>query len=258
MSTQNFLIASFATGYLLYVILAEHARKIYSIVVSTKFRMLLNLKIYNAWFRFTLLWWITGGIVVLATHLVFFTIAWLYVLIGLITVYPCILSVGVYVPSYQYLRYSTDTKATKKTILDSLFAATIGLVTPWILILFLIFAYTSVPFWFDYMVVLAVYLGVFFVAVYYPYYQSMEDLKRVKIGNLNAKREELVGDAEGKEILERIAIELKIERIDRDVESIKIESSHPYLILKPIAGFIVVSILAQLLVEFIKFELNLA
>jgi hypothetical protein len=61
----------------------------------------------------------------------------------------------------------------------------------------------------------------------------------------------------GKECQEKVSIELEIQRIDRDIDELKSISAHPYMFIKPIAGFVVISILANLLVEIMKVLLNI-
>lgn len=253
---QYYSFSSLVMMYLLYVFLAGHAKKIDSII-SKSFKKIVSYRVFQIWYFVFFVWLLIGSLIILYLHYSAFGPIWLFSIIGLFIVYPCIFSVSVYIPSFYYLRFSTDDGIKKKTIVDSLFVATIGLATPWILTLFFISAFFSIPFWANYVIVFSSYLVIFFLAIYLPYYQSMEEVKKKIIVGLTTQRQSLVEKLVGKEITEKVAIELEIQRVDRDVEVAKSESSHPYLFLKPIVGFVIVSILANLLVEIMKVGLHI-
>jgi hypothetical protein len=120
------------------------------------------------------------------------------------------------------------------------------------------------PVWTNYVVALAVYFAIFFIAVDYPYYLGAEKEKKIKLSAEEKVRESLlqklcIGELSETGLSERIAIELNISRIDRQIDNIKSEPSHPYSIIKPVSGFVIVSILANIFVEVIlKLGLHLS
>jgi len=186
-----------------------------------------------------------------------FAQVWVYSLFGLLMVYACIISLAVYIPSFLYLRVSNDKNLEKKTIADSLTVITIGLATPWIFLLIFVFTFLTIPIWANYLIVIGIYMAVFFGAIDLPFYLSMESTKKKKVDELELERKTLVDKINNlKKNNERVAIELNIQRIDRDIEKVKSESSHPYPFLKPLAGFVVVSIL-DVLVEVLKILFNI-
>jgi len=95
-------------------------------------------------------------------------------------IYPCIASFTIFTQSYRYLRYSNSEITEKKTIVESMIIATIGLATPWIIVLFFISIFLSLSFWVDYIVVIASYIAIFFIAIDLPYFQSRKKLRRKK------------------------------------------------------------------------------
>jgi hypothetical protein len=77
------------------------------------------------------------------------------------------------------------------------------------------------------------------------------------VDNLTAIREILVEKlCNINSLTERVAIELNIERIDRDIQTETSKASHPYSIIKSLGAFAIVTVLggmlANLLVELIK------
>ena len=227
-------------------------------VLPKNWKRIVNTKTFFGWFITFYAWLILGSLAVLQIRSTIFTSIWVLSIIVIVIIYPCIISLGVYIPVFQYLKKSKDETQKKKCIVKSLTFATISLATPWILLTLVILSFYPVPIWSGYFVALGIYIALFFIAVDLPYYQSMEDVKKRKVKGLTLLRESLVQKlCDLNDTSERVAVELNIERIDRDIEKINSESSHPYLFLKPIAGFVVVSILANLLVEIIKVTLHL-
>lgn len=250
------LILSFITIYMIYLIFGDLIKRISSIL-SNNWKKIANVKVFFGWFVSLYLWLVIGAWLSLKINSIVFSEFWVYSIFVLLIVYPCIISLAVYLPSFQYLWKSKDDYVQKKNIVNTLIIMTVSLATPWIFLL-LLFSSVSLPIWVNYLVVLAVYITIFFLAIDLPYYLSKEDTKKRKVKGLTLVRESLVEKlCNINDLTERVAVELNIERIDREIEKINSESSHPYLFLKPIAGFLVVSILANLLVEIIKVGLHL-
>jgi hypothetical protein len=251
----TFVLMSGTMMYLLYLVFGGVINQI-SAILPDKNKKVVTIKGFLVWVIAIILLFTLGALIVSKINSVFLVELWVYSVLGLLIVYPCIISLSIYYPSFQYLRTSKDDYTKKKSIVNSLIFLTISLATPWLFILLLI-SYTALPIWANFVIALSIYIAIFFGAIDFPYYLSMESTKKEKVNELELKREKLVDKVnDEKEINERLAIELNIQRIDRDIERVKSESSHPYLFLKPIAGFVVVSILANLLVEILKVVLK--
>ncbi|XES76293.1 MAG: hypothetical protein ACBZ72_08905 [Candidatus Bathyarchaeia archaeon] len=226
-------------------------------ILPHKAKKIVSSKSFLGWIIFTIAWLVIGGWIVINNNSEFLAKSWVYTFLGLFIAYPCIASLTVYVSSFQYLKDSKDDYKKKKTIVNSLLFLTIALAFPWILIILLI-SYDSLPMWASFIVSLAIYVSIFFCAIDLPYYLSMEETKTKKVNGLKRLREKLIEELCFENRMDRrYAMELNIQRIDRDSQRNKSESSHPYWVLKPIAGFVVVSILANLLVEILKVLLNI-
>lgn len=251
----NFVISSFAVAYTFYFFLDKHGMRIYSIESKTC-RQIVNFRNFGFWgvLLFGLAFF--GSLLFLQYPSELLAIVWLFSLIFLIIIYPCIASLAIYIQSFRYLRYSEDGKAQKKNIVDSMIIATIGLAIPWIMVLFFLSAFLSVPAWLEIVLAITSYVVLFFIAIDLPYYQSMEEIKKKKSDGLRALRERLVEKLCEDNLTERVAIELNIERIDRDIQTLASESSHPYSIIKSLGAFAIVTVfggmLANLFVELIK------
>ncbi len=253
----TFLILSSITMYMLYVFLEGHIKKIGNILPPIC-KKIANFKVFFGWFVALYGWLLIGSWFVLNVKSVLFDKLWLFSIYGLLIAYPCIISLAVYAPSFLYLRKLSDGNSEKKSIVDSLTIMTISLATPWIFICVFILAFVAIPTWANFLIALAIYITTFFLAIDLPYYQSMEEIKNRKVDGLKAVRQGIIESlCTEKEMGSRQAIELNIQRIDRDIEDIKSEPSHPYSVLKPIFGFVIVSILANLLVEILKVILKI-
>jgi hypothetical protein len=128
--------------------------------------------------------------------------------------------------------------------------------------LFIVLVFIPTPIWVEFILSLTVYLVVFFLAIDLPYYKSIEAVKDRMVNGLGKIRDGLVEKlCANCEVNERMAVELNIQRIDRDIDALKAKPSHPYSIIKPIAGFVGVSIgasvVAGIIVELLKMGLQL-
>jgi len=251
----TFVIMSGTMMYLLYLVFGGVINQI-SAILPDKFKKIVTLKGFLGWLVAIILLIFLGAFIAVKINDVLFTEFWAYSVLGVLIIYPCIIYLSVYIPCFQYLRASKEDFTKKKSIVNTLLFLTISLASPWIFILLLV-SYTTLPIWANFLIVLSVYITLFFAAIDLPYYLSMEDVKKRKVKGLTLIRENLVEKlCLTNDLTERVAVELNIGRIDRDREEINSEPSHPYLFLKPVAGFVVVSILAELLVEILKVVLK--
>jgi hypothetical protein len=89
----------------------------------------------------------------------------------------------------------------------------------------------------------------------------MEEAKGRKLKELQSLRQTLIESINGNNKSQHAAIELTIQRIDRDIETVTSKSSHPYSIMKSIGAFasvtVIGGILVNLVVEIIKVNLHM-
>jgi len=242
---------------MMYLFIEGHVKKIGNILPPI-YKKIANYRVFFGWFISLYSWLIIGSLIFANTKSILFSQIWVYSIFVLLLVYPCTISLAVYLQSFLYLRDSNDESSIKKNIVFSLIVTSVSLATPWILLLIFVLDLASIPSWVDSVIALAIYLAVFFVAIDLPYYQSMQTIKSKKIKGLNNVREMLVEKLCDEDRMDkRLAIEINIQRIDRDIEDIKSESSQPYSFLQSIPGFVIVSILAPLLVEILNIILKI-
>jgi hypothetical protein len=166
---QNLVLYGFVMTYVFYVFLAGHTKQIFLILPKFS-KKITSYKIFRYWTVTFCGLIIIETLVILNYPSIIFVLIYLYSIIALITIYPCLVSLAVYVPAFKYLRNVTGEIIEKRNIVKSLVIVTIGLASPWIVILFFIFAFFTIPFWVDYVVVPASYLVIFFLAIDLPYY----------------------------------------------------------------------------------------
>jgi hypothetical protein len=258
-----FTVTTLSIMYLLILFLENHTKKIGSVLGQNSKKMLSN-KVFKIWVYSFICWAFLGGLIVTQFHSILFNSVWLYSIIGIVTIYPSLASLMVYHSSFKYLR-GTNQEKTKLAIFNSLTFGTVGLASPLVLALLFILAFLSpiisLPVWLYYVIILTTYLGLFSIAIYLPYYQSMEEIKQRVIRNLQFQRQNLIDSINGNNLHLHVAIELNIQRIDRDIQTVASKSSHPYSIMKSMGAFVVVVIiggmLANLFGEIIKVLLNI-
>jgi hypothetical protein len=193
-----------------------------------------------------------------------FDLFFIYSIFIIVTVYPSLAALMIYISSFKYLR-AQNNDSTKKAVFNSLTFGTVGLASTFVLAILFILAFLSpfviLPLWGYYILVLSIYICVFLLGVYLPYYQSMEELKQIKLKDLQALRQKLIDKINDNNVHEHVAIELHIQRIDREIDTASSKSSHPYSIMKSLGAFVVVVVLggmlANLLGEVIKVLLNI-
>jgi hypothetical protein len=261
----NFLIYFIVSFFIVYIYIAGYAHTVdsilHSILPNTLSKKLASSKTMFGWVCFMYGWFIAGASIVAIFPSVMLLQIWAYSIALTMTVYPCLASLAIYLESYKYLRLENNEVNKKKAFVKSLTIITIGLASPWLLVLFFILAFFPTSLWIEFILSLFVYMSVYFLAIELPYYQSMEAVKGRMVKGLEKLREDLVEKLCVKcDFNERIAVELNIQRVDRDIEVITAKSSHPYSIIKPIAGFVGVSIgasvIADIIVEFVKIGLS--
>jgi hypothetical protein len=244
-----FAITTISVTYLLFIYLEGHKEKIDSILGENS-KKIVNNKVFTVWVYVFIGWLALGGIIVTQLHNIGFTLTWVYSVFAFVTVYPCLASSMIYFSAFKYLRVENQ-ETTKKTIFNSLTIGTVGLASPWIFAILLILAFlssvVSISVWIYYTTILTVYLGIFFTAIYLPYYQSMEDIKERKLKELQTLRQTLIESINGNNIHQHAAIELSIQRVDRDIQTVTSKSAHPYSIMKSLGAFVIVVILGGML-----------
>jgi hypothetical protein len=188
-------------------------------------------------------------------------LVWLYLF------YPLIILGGAYslmvsIPVTRFLGSLRIEKEKKGKIARALSILIPILGAPWILgifysILLLGIINDLTPIWVIYLIIFGTYLAFFFFLVDLPYSVSIWDKKKVERRKLKYKRKASLTDLKkiGREspddIARRILLESEIARIDRDLERVESEPSHPFKIVIPIASF-AAGLVAPLLVEILK------
>lgn len=258
----NFVFFFSLSFFVVYVFIAGHVRTINSSLPNAFYKKIISFDFMLRWGLLFFSWLIIGSVVIGYLHFSLIIEPWFYFLIFLIVGYPCLGSLIIYIQSYKYLRNENNDVEKKITFVKALTIITIGIATPWLLALFFILVFIPTPIWVEFILILTVYLAIFFLAIDLPYHQSMEAVKGRMVKDLEKTRQSLVDRLSiNCKSSERIALELNIQRVDRDIDTIRAKSSHPFSIIKPIAGFIGVSIgasvVAGIIVELLKLGLNI-
>jgi hypothetical protein len=267
---NRFLIFSVTTPifmYIFYIGLFEYLTRVGNIIPNN-FRKIIRMKVFYFWLIFLIVWLFVFGFFIVKINSQILTNFWVFSFIAFFIIYPCIYSLSVYIPSFQYLDSPEIDRQKRKNFANDLVVLTAGLGTPWLLVvLIFVSQINAFPIWVNYIIgIIVVYIATFFLAIYYPYYLGVEKEKKIKLSELMQSRgreikklEKLYnGEFSDLKLSERIAVELYIGRIDRDISEVKSESSHPYSPIKPIMGFIIVSILANIFVQVVlKFALHI-
>jgi hypothetical protein len=255
-----FTITTFSVVYVLLLFLENH-HKIISPILGKWTKKIVSKWFYGKYVYAVLGWFIIGTLLIIFLKNAIVISVWAFGIAALITIYPCIATLAIYISSYKYLRKDSD-DSSKRTVFNSLTIASVGLTAPWIFTIFLVLAFLSVTlvFWVNFILVVTIYLGIFLAGIYFPYYQSMDKLKQSKIKELELFRQSVIDQINDNNVHKHVALELKIQRIDREIEKVSSKSSHPYSVIKSIGTFIFLIIiggmLANILGDAIKYLLH--
>jgi hypothetical protein len=254
----DFSIATTVYTYLLYIVLFGYLKRVEK-VIHGNYKKIVSTKVFFFWLTSWFALFGLGAIFILTFHLQAFVIYWIFSIFAIVFVYSCTVSLAVYIPLFQYLDSTKNEREKRKSVANDLVVLTVGLGAPWLLLVLFVTFFIS-PTWINYLIgIIIVYIPTFFIAIDYPYYRAAEKEKEIKISQLKNDKKGLLkklaqlsfGDRSEMGFSEKIAIELNIERIDREISEVKSETSHPYSALKSIVGFVIVSILANVFVQVI-------
>jgi len=191
---------------------------------------------------------------------------WLYTFFFLF-LFTIVYSLGVYIPACQYLASLKITKEERKReIARSLTILTPMLGFPWIFAIYSILAFANIPitsYWWNYVIVFAIYAVIFIFFVDMPCSISINEKKKQDINELKRKRTILlekiakIQSNKPKDIWEKIALEFEIARIDREKQETESQTTHPFRIIIPVASFFL-GIIGGLLIELLKELMKLA
>ena len=177
----------------------------------------------------------------------------------------CIYTLVVYIPNSQYLASLQLESKERKKVADALTLVTPALGFPWLVAASLSLALAHIqiePYWIIYLVFISIYVTFYMIFVDLPYSISAREIRKQKVDELERARNELlcklekIDNSKQKSLVEKIALESEIARIDREKQETKSQSIHPYKIIIPFASFFI-GIFGAVFIEFVEKVLQL-
>lgn len=189
------------------------------------------------------------------TLLTIIMVYWLYIQLFSLFIY----SLAVFIPIFHYLSSGKKDTKERKGIANYVTFLTPLLGIPWIYLTYVIWSFSTIPdnySWLLYIVIFAVYIGLFFVFIDFPYYAGTLDKKRTDLKRNAEKRNDILENLnkmgnDAKEIMKKILLENKIARLDREKQFIESRSLHPYKLIIPSLS-LVITIIVALVIEWFK------
>jgi hypothetical protein len=174
-----------------------------------------------------------------------------------------IYSLIVYIPSSQYLSSKQIDVERKKSVANAMTLLTPMLGFPWLIVVYLVLSIANIQVeqWIIYITFFSIYAIVFALFIDFPYSIGAKEHKKRKLDRFGKERNRILdriremsnGDSS---LLEKIALECEIARIDREKKEAESESIHPYKVVIPFASLFF-AIFVALLIDFIKSVLGL-
>lgn len=257
----NFTVLFFLGAYMALIISEKCIDRVYAILPSPLQRVAKTMRLW----MYMLLCWILFIPVRISLSLLGLEVGplvdmiWVYALY-VILIFPSVYSLVICVPSSQYLASSQAKEKAKKEVANALTILTPALGFPLIILIFLVLSIINInvePYWVNYLVILGIYIALFLFVIDLPYSISLEEKKKREIEKLQEERKQLLGKLKklgtkkAEDLWNKIYLESRIERIDREKEGIKSKPNHPYKIIVSLLSLILV-IFTALLIDIVK------
>jgi hypothetical protein len=123
----TFAIIAPVSGYSLFLIFFGFIVQVESIIPESVKKIIRMRNVFYVVVA-SLAWFFAGAFLAVAIKSSFFTLFWVYSVFALITILPCVYSLLVYAPAFQYLRSPSNERIERKKIANALILLTIGLV----------------------------------------------------------------------------------------------------------------------------------
>lgn len=254
-------IITFITGSYLIAILREKIQEKINRVIYPCCKKIISL--LKCWFYFLIGWYfflflrtfLISQFPTLEPLLNLIMVYWLYAQLFSLFIF----SLAVFIPTSHYLSSGKNEIEERKTIANCVTFLTPILGFPWIYTAYFIWTFAEIPTnysWLIYLVIFAVYVGVFLAFVDFPYYAGTLDKKRVDLEGINNNRNRLLDDFQklgnnSQDVLKKLLLESEIARLDREKQFIESRRLHPYKLIIPSLS-LALTIIIALIIEWLK------